>query len=130
MRLRGTLYCGVFFPPETPEDLLRGTGGSKNDNAAFWFAENYERAVSGAIALGFQPLDIEQKRREVVYIPPGWWHAVLNTEAIIAVTQNLAYCAAGDAEVLAAVHKAFREWDDESARQWWLWARFTKQQYQ
>lgn len=34
------------------------------------------------------PMDLVQSAGETVYVPNGWWHAVLNVEESIAVTQN------------------------------------------
>merc|ERR1711974_247862 len=38
---------------------------------------------------GWRTFDFVQRPGEVVYTPVGWWHAVLNLEASVAVTHNV-----------------------------------------
>jgi len=35
-----------------------------------------------------KPIEVTQHAGEMIYIPPGWWHCVLNLEETVSVTQN------------------------------------------
>lgn len=50
-------------------------------------------------ANGINPLECTVRAGEVLFVPRGWWHAVLNLEESIAVTQNYV-CAANLDHVL------------------------------
>lgn len=48
-----------------------------------WFLEVYPM-----LAEDERPLEMVQHPGEVVYVPSGWWHIVLNLEETVSVTQN------------------------------------------
>ena len=47
-----------------------------------WMLEHYEPGMKGCI-------EATQRAGEIIWVPTGWWHMVLNVEQTIAVTQNL-----------------------------------------
>ena len=53
-----------------------------------WFATHAPAAVARARAAGYRVYDFVVEAGEVVFIPHGWWHAVLNLTDTVAVTQN------------------------------------------
>eukprot|EP00817_Percolomonadidae_sp_ATCC50343_P001915 CAMPEP_0117419312 /NCGR_PEP_ID=MMETSP0758-20121206/907_1 /TAXON_ID=63605 /ORGANISM="Percolomonas cosmopolitus, Strain AE-1 (ATCC 50343)" /LENGTH=257 /DNA_ID=CAMNT_0005200317 /DNA_START=739 /DNA_END=1509 /DNA_ORIENTATION=- len=50
-----------------------------------WFADNYYKVCNA----GYPPYEVIQKAGEIIYVPSGWWHAVLNVSNTVAVTQNI-----------------------------------------
>ena len=112
-----------LFPPtidpkdigvETGEDECGGRedanneregGGGHDDNearwrqlsgngAAYWWATQYSR-LSGEIGRQLGMLECVQEAGELIFVPQGWWHAVLNVSPwTVALTHNLVMPAA------------------------------------
>jgi len=88
----------ALFPPGTPAALVAPREAGLGREAPDWFAAVYPRSR----APGWQGppvLDCVQEAGETVYVPGGWWHAVLNLpsadggrahepDLAVAVTQN------------------------------------------
>jgi histone arginine demethylase JMJD6 len=87
----------VLFRPGAPKELVQGIAhkrrGEDNEAATYFMnilpriKEEDDRRPGGPI-LGMR-LFI-QWPGETVFVPGGWWHAVLNLEDTIACTQNFA----------------------------------------
>ncbi|GAB4820044.1 hypothetical protein N2152v2_007090 [Parachlorella kessleri] len=77
----------ALFPPGTPRELLKPPGVERE--AATWFAQVYPRTQRGDWPAA-RPLDVIQGPGDTMFVPAGWWHAVINLDMTIAVTQN--YC--------------------------------------
>jgi len=76
----------ALFPPTAPREQL-GVPQSGVPPLGWWL-EHYERLAS-APELGM--LECEQRPGDVIFVPAGWWHCVLNCVGAgltIAVTQN------------------------------------------
>ncbi|CAI2175225.1 18962_t:CDS:10 [Funneliformis geosporum] len=96
-RKRWALYPPHIFPP----GLSVSRTGINNhqslyntdilDNAKdsatslFWFLEVYPQ-----LPPEMRPLEIIQEPGQIIFIPSGWWHMVLNIDDTVAVTQNFA----------------------------------------
>ena len=90
----------VMFPPSTePQQDPEGGGrlgqaplaraGEPQLEAAHWFLQHYD-AVGTPAWPGARPVEILQRPGEVVYVPQGWHHVVVNLELSVAVTHNWA----------------------------------------
>jgi histone arginine demethylase JMJD6 len=103
--LLGSKYW-VVFPPGIPEEYLINATKSVNllsdDNeiyssdycSASWFLLVLpfieSEVLNGNWPEEFQPQKFIQYEGETIYIPAGWWHAVLNIDLTVCVTQNIA----------------------------------------
>jgi histone arginine demethylase JMJD6 len=84
----------VMFPPSTPRLLVKGRKLMKpgeDDEAVDYFVQLLPRILSDG---EYQQLPDQRFVRfiqypgETVFVPHGWWHAVLNLDDTLAITQN------------------------------------------
>jgi histone arginine demethylase JMJD6 len=85
----------ILFDPRTPKAVAKGLSHVMLDNdAVHWFTEVLPRVKEDVAALDFDPplavVEFVQEESQTVFVPSDWWHAVLNLEDTIAITQNFA----------------------------------------
>ncbi|XP_022786497.1 bifunctional arginine demethylase and lysyl-hydroxylase JMJD6-like [Stylophora pistillata] len=77
------------FEKETPADMLKGNqNGSCCEEASDWLINIYPRMQSNSWPEEYKPLVTLQYPGDVIFVPAGWWHVVLNLRTSVAVTQN------------------------------------------
>ncbi|GLC61317.1 hypothetical protein PLESTB_001742800 [Pleodorina starrii] len=86
-----TLLAGrkrwALFPPGTPRCHVLPKEQGIEREAVSWFSKVYPRATRSDWPTA-RVVDLVQAPGETVFVPGGWWHAVLNLDATVAVTQN------------------------------------------
>ena len=75
----------VFLPPSTPAETLLPAGEPEPDTAAAWFSGQYPRL---ALLHDIGMVEGVQLAGEIVVVPPGWHHVVINLEPTVALTMN------------------------------------------
>jgi histone arginine demethylase JMJD6 len=88
----------VVFPPHVSKEIVKGKGlvrSDEDDEAIHYFSFILPRIKRKAQSLRDQPryknfccYEFTQNAGETVFIPNGWWHAVLNLTNTVAITQN------------------------------------------
>ena len=88
-----------MYPPLTPPPGVRRSADGADVACPVSVMEWYLSFYQFKDAAGVTPLECTVRAGEVLFVPRGWWHAVLNLEESMAVTQNYV-CAANLDNVL------------------------------
>lgn len=114
-----TLLCGrkrwVLFPPGTPRDIAKGKTviqPGEDDEAVNYFVDQLPR-IRERYANELAIYELIQYPGETIFVPGGWWHAVINLDDTIAITQN--YCSSANFD---KVWKSTRSGRQKMAASW------------
>ena len=91
-----------------------------------WFVNEWPSILRDAQAAGWAAYEFEQTVGEMVWVPPGWWHTVLNLESTVAINHTVlhntrlrqAAHAGGCGNQAAAVINAFKLVDEDGIGDW------------
>ena len=122
----------VFFPPGTPEeDLLVNIPQQGNVNineieaytVETWFNSIYPKLADpsrkdGDSNIGSR-MEVIQRAGEIVYVPAGYLHVVVNLELTVAISQNFGCPDAFPENGLDRLYEEFKAYDAISAAVWW-----------
>mmetsp|Transcript_15342 Transcript_15342/g.18669 ORF Transcript_15342/g.18669 Transcript_15342/m.18669 type:complete len:560 (+) Transcript_15342:132-1811(+) len=87
----------VLFPPHIPKRVAKGRdfiGRNEDDEAIHYFMfilPRLKRHYTSGISTEFGPFEcyeFNQYAGDTIYIPNGWWHAVINLTHTVGITQN------------------------------------------
>lgn len=80
----------MLFPPETPLHKIGIEKGKPQMNSATWYSKFYDKVTSAKWPIEWRPYEVLQNPGEIVFVPNGWPHLVVNLELTVAVTHNYA----------------------------------------
>lgn len=78
----------VLFPPDVPKHIVQAKAfvrSGEDDEAVNYFMDLLPRLKQ---AHAPECIELIQYPGDTIFVPGGWWHAVLNIEDAVAVTQN------------------------------------------
>eukprot|EP00977_Amphora_coffeiformis_P030379 scaffold46594_cov199-Amphora_coffeaeformis.AAC.1 len=87
----------VLFPPHVPKHVVKGKGliaKHEDDEAIHYFTtilpriKQRAREQNDPAYRNFACYEFTQHAGETVFVPTGWWHAVLNLQHTVGCTQN------------------------------------------
>eukprot|EP00658_Telonema_sp_P-2_P033986 TRINITY_DN24851_c0_g1_i1.p1 TRINITY_DN24851_c0_g1~~TRINITY_DN24851_c0_g1_i1.p1 ORF type:complete len:235 (+),score=33.50 TRINITY_DN24851_c0_g1_i1:603-1307(+) len=115
----------ALISPLAPEALARRADPPVGCHWSWgeWFAEEWPGILADARQAGWEAYEFEQGVGEMVYVPPGWWHTVLNLEPTVAVNHTVlslprlrsAMAGGGEVGEVAGVIDAFDLVDSQPA---------------
>ncbi|CAE7567205.1 unnamed protein product, partial [Symbiodinium sp. CCMP2456] len=104
--LEGRKRWALYPPGSLPPGVIdMGPGRFASPSPVFWFSE----VLPSLLPAQRPPIDLVTQAGDLLYIPPGWWHCVLNlTTPCVAFTRNVAYGLRAASTVAAALNAAGR----------------------
>ncbi|CAE7849378.1 unnamed protein product, partial [Symbiodinium necroappetens] len=116
--LEGRKRWALYPPGSLPPGVIdMGPGRFASPSPVFWFSE----VLPSLLPAQRPPIDLVTQAGDLLYIPPGWWHCVLNlTTPCVAFTRNVAYGLRAASAVAAALSAAGRP-DEAAAVQRFAW---------
>jgi histone arginine demethylase JMJD6 len=91
-----TSFCGhkrwVLFPESVPKFVAKGKafrGKDYVDESINYFTEILPALIESEGRERLGVIEFVQKPGETVFVPGGWWHAVVNLDDTMAITQNV-----------------------------------------
>jgi len=82
----------TLFSPETPAEWLAQVDSSGPKSATNWFSNIWPqyRDILEELPPNLQPMSCIQYPGQIIYVPSGWHHVVINLELSAALTHNYA----------------------------------------
>ncbi len=83
----------VLFPPDAPRSVLYERIG--DHEAITWFDKVYPKLVKplkngSSLASQYGMIELVQRPGEIIFVPSGYYHIVINLDDTVAITQNFA----------------------------------------
>lgn len=81
----------ILFSPNTPKSLIKAryyVKKGEDDEPIHYFTKLLQRIKDKCKHKHFHCYEFTQYEGDTVFIPQGWWHAVLNLTHTVAITQN------------------------------------------
>lgn len=86
--VKGRKRWAIYPPDSPPPGISMGKNGGGREHALNMTSLAWYLHVYPTLAPHQKPIEVIQEEGEVIYVPSGWWHLILNLDTTIAVTQN------------------------------------------
>lgn len=86
--VKGRKRWAIYPPDSPPPGVSMGKNGQGREHALNMSSLSWYLHVYPTLLPHQKPIEVIQEEGEVIYVPSGWWHLILNLDTTIAVTQN------------------------------------------